>query len=73
MSDRHFYRHAETGIVTELNDEVAAVFGDRLERVSKREAEDSPQVGDTVIESVPEQRARRSRRTTADDDSTEEE
>lgn len=63
MSTRHFYKHVETGIVSELNDDVAAVFGDRLERVSKSEAEDLPQVGDpTIQDAVSERRAARSTR-----------
>lgn len=75
MSDRHFYKHVVTGIVTELNDTTAAVFGDHLERVTKSEAENLPQVGGDVVESVPEQRASRNSKSksVADKDTTDEE
>lgn len=33
MTNRHFYKHRETGIVAAMNDSFAAVFGDRLTRV----------------------------------------
>lgn len=42
MTDRHFYKHRETGIVAAMNDSFAAVFGDRLERV------DAPAKDDVV-------------------------
>lgn len=71
MSDRHFYKSVETGLVTEMDDDVAAVFGDSQERVTRREAEDLPRVGDPVVESVPEQRARTSRGTSVDDEEAE--
>lgn len=34
-SDRHLYRHVETGIESVILDDVAAVFGDRLVRVEE--------------------------------------
>lgn len=40
MTNRHFYRHRETGIVAAMNDSFAAVFSDRLERV------DAPEKGE---------------------------
>lgn len=42
MTNRHFYKHRETGIVSAMNDSFAAVFGDLLERV------DAPEKGDVV-------------------------
>lgn len=44
MTNRHFYMHRETGIVSSMNDSFAAVFGDRLERV------DDPSTEDKVID-----------------------
>ena len=35
---KHFYKHTVTGIVAELPDTFAAVFRDKLERVTKPEA-----------------------------------
>jgi hypothetical protein len=39
-SERHLYKHVETGIVASITDKVAAVFGDRLVRIE--EPEESP-------------------------------
>jgi hypothetical protein len=44
MTNRHFYKSAETGIVAAMNDSFAAVFGDRLSRV------DDPSTEETVID-----------------------
>lgn len=41
-SERHLYRHVETGIESVITDRVAAVFGDRLVRVEEPAVEESP-------------------------------
>lgn len=46
MTNRHFYKHRETGIVAAMNDSFAAVFSDRLERV------DAPEKGEVTNPAV---------------------
>ena len=39
MTETHYYKHVLTGIVSEITDRAAAVFGDRLVRVESDEPE----------------------------------
>jgi hypothetical protein len=41
-SERHLYKHVETGIETMITDRVAAVFGDKLVRVEEEPESPKP-------------------------------